>query len=171
MMILFGLAECSDSFFYSGIHAFGNLVHLRKVTSKSNAPVFRERLALHLRSKPGKCQELIDTEAFWNGAGRRPILTPCWNCFFDMLFAAFVIIIIQNGLPQRILPLCLTVKVPLFRTLSTCGWQEGRNEHIPSLRLAILGDIYKINAPFTLFPHPTPPHLCSLKESGIQTSI
>ena len=56
-------------------------------------------------------------------AGRKPILTPCWNCSFDLLLVAFVIIIIQNGLPQRILPLCLTLKVPLFRTLSTCGWQ------------------------------------------------
>ena len=62
-------------------------------------------------------------------AGRKPILTPGRNCFFDLLFAAFVIKIIQNGLLQRILPLCLAVKlkVPLFRTLSTCGWQEGRN--------------------------------------------
>ena len=32
-----------------------------------------------------------------------------------------------DGLPQRILPLCLTAKVPLFRTLSTWGWQEGWN--------------------------------------------
>ena len=129
MMILFGLAECSDSFFYSGIHAFGNLVHLRKVTSKSNAPVFRERLALHLRSKPGKCQELIDTEAFWNGAGRRPILTPCWNCFFDMLFAAFVIIIIQNGLPQRILSLCLTVNLKCLCS-EPCPSVDGRKEEM-----------------------------------------
>ena len=25
-------------------------------------------------------------------AERKPILTPCWNCFFDLLFIAFVII-------------------------------------------------------------------------------
>ena len=31
-------------------------------------------------------------------AGRKPILTPCWNCSF-LLFVAFVVIIIQNGLP------------------------------------------------------------------------
>ena len=53
--------------------------------------------------------------------------------------------------------------MPLFRTLSVCGRQEGRNEHIPSLRLAILGDIYKINALLLCFFTP-PPHLCSLKE-------
>ena len=35
----------------------------------------------------------------------------CWTCFFDLLFISFVITIIQNGLPQRILPLCLTVKL------------------------------------------------------------
>ena len=40
--------------------------------------------------------------------------------------AAFVIIITQNGLLQSTLPLCLTV-VSLFRSLSSCGWQEGRN--------------------------------------------
>ena len=28
------------------------------------------------------------------------ILTACWICFFDLLFIAFVIIIIHNGLPQ-----------------------------------------------------------------------
>ena len=60
-------------------------------------------------------------------AEEKPIPTPCWNCFFDLLFIAFVIIIIQNGLPQRILPLPLTVKVLFSRTLSTYRWQEGRN--------------------------------------------
>ena len=85
------------------------------------------------------------------------------------LWLAFVTIIIHNSLHQRILPLCLTVKVPLFRILSTFGWQKGRGEHIPCLRLAILGDIYKINGLFTLFPHL--PYLYSIKEPGIQTPI
>ena len=43
--------------------------------------------------------------------GRKPILNPWWNYFFDLLFIAFVIIIIQNDLPQRILPLCLIIKL------------------------------------------------------------
>ena len=30
----------------------------------------------------------------------KPILNPCCNCFFDLLFVAFAIII-HNGLPQR----------------------------------------------------------------------
>ena len=32
------------------------------------------------------------------------ILNPCWNCFFDLLYIVFVIIIMHNGLPQRTLP-------------------------------------------------------------------
>ena len=35
------------------------------------------------------------------------ILTLCWNCLFDLFFVAFVITVIHNGLPQRILPFCL----------------------------------------------------------------
>ena len=42
-------------------------------------------------------------------AKKKPVLAPCWDRFFDLLFFAFVIIIIQNGWPQRILPLYLTV--------------------------------------------------------------
>ena len=39
------------------------------------------------------------------------ILTLCWNCLFDLFFVAFVITVIHNGLPQRILPFCLTIKL------------------------------------------------------------
>ena len=34
----------------------------------------------------------------------KPILTPCWNCFFDLLFAAFIIVIMQNSLSQNPAP-------------------------------------------------------------------
>ena len=44
-----------------------------------------------------------------NCCREEPILTPCWNCFFDLLFVAAVIIIIYNGLPQKTQSLCLTV--------------------------------------------------------------
>ena len=93
-------------------------------------------------------------------AGRKPILTLWRNCLFDLLFAAFVIKIIQNSLPRRILRLCLAVKlkVLLFRTLSICGWQEEGNEHIPCLRLAIPAEVCKINGLFTLLPY-LPPSL------------
>jgi len=39
------------------------------------------------------------------------ILTPCWKCFFDLLFVADVTIIIHIDLPQRTLTLCLTVRL------------------------------------------------------------
>ena len=65
-------------------------------------------------------------------------LTPCWIFFFTLTFASHGfcskntkrILYIHNGLSLGNLPLCLSVKikVPLFRTLSICGWlQEGRN--------------------------------------------
>ena len=66
----------------------------------------------------------------------KPILTSCWNCFFDLLSIAFVIIIIQNGLPQRILP---SQPDPVHLL-------DGKKEEIntsPCLRLAILGHIRK----------------------------
>ena len=79
-------------------------------------------------SPSNEYSELISSRMDWldDIAGRKPILTSGWNGFFDLLFVAFVIIIIQDELPQRILPLCLTFKVTLCRTLSTCGLQEGR---------------------------------------------
>ena len=46
-----------------------------------------------------------------SSVAEKPILTLCWNYFFDLLFVAVVIIIIHNDLPQRILPLGLTVKL------------------------------------------------------------
>ena len=57
-------------------------------------------------------------------AGRKPILTLCWNSFFDLLFVA-----IQNGLPQRILPLCLTVKLECLCS-EPCPPVDGRKEEI-----------------------------------------
>ena len=82
---------------------------------------------------------------------------PNLNCFFDLLFIAFLVIIIQNGQSQRILPLCLTIKL---KCLCSEPWrcQEGRNEHIPCLRFAILGHICKINGLFTLFLHLSTSH-------------
>ena len=100
---------------------------------------------------------------------KQPILTPCWNCFFDLLFIAFVIIIICNRCLKGPCPSVWLLKVPFFRTLSSCRWQEGRNERIPCLRLAILGDVCKINGLFLCFL--TSPYLWSIKEPGIWTPI
>ena len=62
-------------------------------------------------------------------AERKPILTPFWNCFFDLLFIVFVLIIIQYGLPQRILHLCLTVKLKSLCS-EPCPPMNGREEEI-----------------------------------------
>ena len=83
------------------------------------------------------------------------IMTSCGNCFSDLLSFAFVITVIHNGLPQRILPLCLTVK---RRYLCSVPWPpvDGRKEEFntsPCLRFAILGNTCKISGLFTLFPH------------------
>ena len=72
-------------------------------------------------------------------------------------------IIIQNGLPQSILPLCLPVSVHLFKTLSIWRWQKERNEHIPCLRLAILEDVCKIRGLFTLLPYLRPQSLIYIR--------
>ena len=55
-----------------------------------------------------KIVEQTSTVGDYNG--EKPILIPCWICFFDFTFV-FVIIIIHNGLPQGTLLLCLTVKL------------------------------------------------------------
>ena len=57
---------------------------------------------------------IIKVSNFEHVEGKKPILTLCWNCFFDLHFVDFVITIMQNGLPQRILPLLLTVKLRAF---------------------------------------------------------
>ena len=56
----------------------------------------------------------------WNGlwqCGTEPTLTPCCNCFFDLLFVAIVIIIEHNGLPQKTLPFSLIANVPFLSSL------------------------------------------------------
>ena len=77
-------------------------------------------------------------------------------------------IITHNGLPQRILPLCLAIKLKCLCS-ETHRPVHGRKEEIntaPCQRLAILGDTCKIKDLFTLFYLP---HLWSMKEPGIQT--
>ena len=95
------------------------------------------------------------------------VRTVSLTCFPLLL----LLIIIHNGLPQSILPLCLTAK-PKCLCLGSCPPVDGRKEEMntpPGLRLAILGDICKINGLFTLFPHFPP--LWSIKEPDIQTQV
>lgn len=83
-----------------------------------------------------------------------PIMTPCWVCYFKLCFLLFLfterILFICNGLPQEPCPSAwMFSQMSLFRTLSTCEWLlEGRNQLIPSLRLAGPGETWKINSFF-----------------------
>ena len=75
------------------------------------------------------CLQSVSASASFPIAGREPILTPCWNCFFDLPFCCFCCynqpewFASENSAP---LPDC-QMQVPLFRTLSSCRWQEGRH--------------------------------------------
>ena len=57
------------------------------------------------------CSGLTSSSVDWLGLqstllqGGKPILTSGWSCSSHLLFIAFVIIIVQNELPQRVLPL------------------------------------------------------------------
>ena len=59
--------------------------------------------------------------------------------------------IIQKGLPQRTLPLCLTVKLNCLSS-ELCPTVDDRHGEINTPLLAIL-DICRINDFFTLLPH------------------
>ena len=72
--------------------------------------------------KKGRCFEW-DVNILWR---RSQFWLHVRNCFFDLLFIAFVIIIIQNALPQRILPTCLTVLKCLCSEL--CPPVDGRKK-------------------------------------------
>ena len=69
---------------------------------------------------------LLQRSQFWLHVG---------NCFFDLLFVAFVIIITHNTLPQRTLPLCLTASKVL------CSPHRGRIWLCPPGMTLMLGKI------------------------------
>ena len=109
------------------------------------------------------CLEAEDWELWLTSSCCReePILTPRWNYSFDLLSIALVILIIHNGLPQRILPFCPTV---LLKRLCSdpcppvdCMKKEINTSPLPkachSRRY-----LQEFNGLFTLFPH-LPPSL------------
>ena len=71
---------------------------------------------------------IIKVSNFEDVEGKKPVLTLCWNCFLDLHFVAFVITIMQNGLPQRILPLLQTVKLGAFVQNPVHLWMAGREK-------------------------------------------
>ena len=92
----------------------------------------------------------------WNGVwqwGTEPKLTPCWNRFFDLLFVVIVILIEHNGLPQKTLPFCLTVKVPFLSSqgdeLTLPSYEKKKLTHTFQ-RLAHPEMFCKIEDPFLL---------------------
>ena len=83
----------------------------------------------------------------------------------------FVIIIIQNGLLQRILPLCLTIKLNCLCS-EPCPPADGRKEEIntyPAWGLPFSEIFARLMAFLLCFL--TSPHFWSIKEPGIQTQI
>ena len=74
------------------------------------------------------------------------------------LLLAFVIIIIDNGLHLRILPLCLTVKLKFLcsELYPPVGGRKKEINTSPCLKLTILGDICKINGLFYFVSSPLP---------------
>ena len=75
--------------------------HLTRVPS-NYFHLFLEAWTAH-QSSLKKCFKLMLLQGgsqFWLHVG---------NCFFDLLFVAFIILIILNSLPQRTLTLCLTI--------------------------------------------------------------
>ena len=55
--------------------------------------------------------------------------SPVLHVLFDLLSVTFVTVVTHNGLPQRILPLCLTVKLKCLCS-ELCPPVDGRKEEI-----------------------------------------
>ena len=115
-----------------------------------------------------KIVEQTSTVGDYNG--EKPILIPCWICFFDFTFV-FVIIIIHNGLPQGTLLLCLTVKLKWLcsvhrETIWPYPPVNGCRKDEFNTSSPILQDKW----PFYFMSSPSL-FLCSTNETGIQTLI
>ena len=65
----------------------------------------------------------------WRCRRGMSIPTPFWNGSFDLLSVAFIFIITHNGLPQRALHLCLTIKLKCLCS-EPCPPVDGRKEKL-----------------------------------------
>ena len=85
-------------------------------------------------------------------------LAPHWNCFLDLLSVASVIIMTQDGSPQRTLPLCLADKALCSEPRPPVDGTREEMNTFPCPRRAVSGDVCQTDALPTLSPHlPAPP--------------
>ena len=147
--------------------------------------------------KQNDCHPLFPT-GLWNGfwkweivAGRSQFWLYIGNSFSDLLFIAFVIAIIHTGVPQKILPLCLIVKLKSLcsahrERIWPCPLVNSYNKKKKLIhhfqRLALSGDVLQDCRPFLLYFFTASPLFClltsvphcfslsgSITEPGIQT--
>ena len=111
-----------------------------------------------------------------------PNRTPCWLCFFyfnfcfPLLLFTKRILSVHNGLPRRTLPLCLNVKPkclcagkpPAPVRLWTAARKKKLTHPLPEAghSRGYLQNLW----PF-YFTSSSPPPLCAIKETGIQTAL
>ena len=118
----------------------------------------------------------------WTCNREEPNLTTCWICFFyfNLCFRLLLftqrILSIHNGLPRGTLPLCLNVKPKCLCSgkhpdpvhLQMAARKEKLTQPLPEAghSRGYLQNLW----PF-YFTSSSPPRLCAMKETGIQTSI
>ena len=107
-------------------------------------------------------------------------LTTCWICFFNFCFLLLLftkrILSIHNGLPRGNLSLCLNVKPKCLCSGEHPDpvhlWMAARKKKLThALPEAGHSRGYLQNLRLFNFTSPSPPPLCAIKETGIQTPI
>ena len=78
----------------------GGFVYWRRTLSTSKRTLFNLTRKAPITYCHSTVMPINSREQTWSCCREEPILTPFWNCFFDLLLIAFVIIIILNGLPK-----------------------------------------------------------------------
>ena len=130
----------------------------------------------HFKSSWVHLWKLLINTLIWVSGMRflqgRVNLTLSWNCFFELLFIAFVIIIIYIGLPQKTLSVCLTIKpkcLCLGPYPTVDGYTKEKINTSPPQGL-LFQEIFVRLMAFCIYLLTALP-LCSMKEPGIQTPV
>ena len=117
----------------------------------------------------GEIQKPVTIGRF--AAGRSQFWLHVENYFFNLLFIAVVIIIVHAGLPQRTLPLCLTIKLKclcsahseIFRPCPFVSCYKKGDINPPLLKAGPSGDVVQDWRSFLLFlPTASPSVFCLL---------